>query len=74
MAEGVEKIYAQFVKPTDSDATELVPQSGMDEEFDTIEKEINEIESELESELRKIVKKLKWVALRRGAQMILIFS
>lgn len=59
MAEGIEKIYAQFVRPTDSDATELVPQSGMDEEFDTIEKEINEIESELESELKKIVKKLK---------------
>jgi DNA mismatch repair protein MSH6 len=59
LAEAIEKIYAQFVKPTDSDATELVPQSGMDEEFDTIEKEISEIESELESELRKIVKKLK---------------
>lgn len=59
MAECIEKIYAQFVKPTDNDATELVPQSGMDEEFDTIEKEINEIENELECELRKIVKKLK---------------
>ena len=59
MAEGIEKIYAQFVKPEDGDATELVPQSGMDEEFDTIEKEISEIESDLESELRKIVKKLK---------------
>lgn len=47
------------MKPEDGDATELVPQSGMDEEFDTIEKEISEIENELESELRKIVKKLK---------------
>ena len=74
LAEGVEKIYAQFVKPTESDATELVPQSGMDEEFGTIEKEINEIESELESELKKIMKKLKWVALRRRAPTILIFS
>jgi hypothetical protein len=59
LAEGIEKIDAQFVKPTDGDATELVPQSGMDEEFDTIEKEINDIESELESELRKTAKKLK---------------
>lgn len=59
MAEYIEKIYAQFVKPTDSDATELVPQSGMDEEFDTIEKEISEIENELESKLKKIVKKLE---------------
>jgi len=59
LVEAIEKIYAQFVEPTDGDATELVPQSGMDEEFDAIEKEISEIESELESELRKIVKKLE---------------
>jgi len=31
----------------------------MDEAFDAIEKEISEIEGELESELRKIVEKLK---------------
>lgn len=59
LEEYVEKIDAQFVKPTDGDATELVPQSGMDEEFDTIDKEISEIESELESGLRKVTKKLK---------------
>jgi len=59
LAEYTEKIYSQFVNPTGGDVTELVPQSGMDEEFDTIEKEISEIESELEKELRKIAKKLK---------------
>jgi hypothetical protein len=64
LVEHIEKIYTQFVKPTDGDATELVPQSGMDEEFDTIEKE-------LESELTKIAKKLKWVALHSRAQKIL---
>jgi hypothetical protein len=71
LVEHIEKIYTQFVKPTDGDATELVPQSGMDEEFDTIEKEISEIETELESELTKIAKKLKWVALHSRAQKIL---
>jgi len=31
----------------------------MDEAFDSIEKEVSKIESELESELREVVEKLK---------------
>ena len=40
------------------DTSELIPQEGMDEEYDKISAEINGIETELETKLKKFEKKL----------------
>jgi DNA mismatch repair protein MSH6 len=53
--------YLQNVKqmfvPLHGDSVDLVPEKGMDEEYDAITGEIDGIETELESGLRKLAKK-----------------
>jgi hypothetical protein len=43
--------------PPQGDSVELVPEKGMDDEYDAITGEIDKIEMELESGLRKLAKK-----------------
>jgi len=45
-------------EPPAEDASELVPQQGMDEEYDEISSEIKQIETELETKLKKLEQKL----------------
>ncbi|KAG8825170.1 DNA mismatch repair protein msh6 [Serendipita sp. 401] len=51
-------IKATFVQPASGDAAELVPQKGMDEEYDAVDSEISEIETDLNMKLQKHAKKL----------------
>lgn len=46
--------------PPHGDSLDLVPEKGMDEEYDAISEEIEEIENKLESELRSLAKKHKY--------------
>lgn len=50
--------------PPQADSVELVPQSGMDEEYDAVSGEIDSLEQELEEGLRKLGKKYKYVFTR----------
>ncbi|KDQ32081.1 hypothetical protein PLEOSDRAFT_1100597 [Pleurotus ostreatus PC15] len=50
----VESMYM----PTDKDADELTPRSGKDEDYDAVVTEIEELESGLDDELKKLEKKL----------------
>jgi len=53
----LQNIRSMFEPPSE-DASELVPQQGKDEEYDEISGEINQIERELESKLKKFEQKL----------------
>jgi DNA mismatch repair protein MSH6 len=53
----LQNIRDMFEAPTE-DASELVPQQGKDEEYDEISGEINQIERDLSSKLRKFEKTL----------------
>ncbi|KAG8830562.1 DNA mismatch repair protein msh6 [Serendipita sp. 399] len=51
-------VRALFVQPSSDDAVELAPQKGMDEEYDAVDNEISEIETDLNMKLQKTSKKL----------------
>lgn len=50
-------VRGMFVPPS-NDNFELIPEDGVDEEYDTIAKEIHDIETDLEQRLARLAKKL----------------
>ncbi|KAG5654432.1 hypothetical protein H0H81_002621 [Sphagnurus paluster] len=55
----IKNVENMYVKPTsEKDVDELVPREGKDEVYDGIMTEINELEEELEGDLKKMEKKL----------------
>ncbi|KAF7338601.1 DNA mismatch repair protein [Mycena venus] len=60
--QNIKKVQLMYEKPdSEKDASELVPQAGKDEVYDKVMQEIGELESELDDELAKFQKKMKWV-------------
>ena len=53
----LQNIKNMFVSSAE-DTNELIPQPGMDEQYDEISGEINSIETELETKLKKFEQKL----------------
>ena len=51
-------IREMFVPPS-SDNLELVPEDGVDEEYDSVAKEISDIETDLDQRLSKLARKLE---------------
>ncbi|PBK99844.1 DNA mismatch repair protein msh6 [Armillaria gallica] len=58
LLQNIKNVEAMYVKPSEKDANELVPQDGKDEAYDTIMSEIAELEEELDGELKKFEKKV----------------
>ncbi|KAG7445110.1 DNA mismatch repair protein Msh6, partial [Guyanagaster necrorhizus] len=58
LLQNIKNVEAMYIKPSEKDANELVPQEGKDGEYDTIMAEIAELEEELDGELKRFEKKL----------------
>ncbi|KAK0489289.1 muts domain V-domain-containing protein [Armillaria novae-zelandiae] len=58
LLQNINNVEAMYIKPSEKDANELVPQDGKDEAYDTIMSEISELEEELDGELKKFEKKI----------------
>jgi hypothetical protein len=56
-------------KPPPEDSFELVPQSGINKDYDVIAEEMREIEGELEERLEKLSKKTGSVAHHAGQKI-----
>ncbi|KAJ7074366.1 muts domain V-domain-containing protein [Mycena amicta] len=61
LIQNIKKVQQMYEKPPpEKDLSELVPQSGKDEVYDEIMEEIAGLEKELDDELDKFRKELKW--------------
>ncbi|KAK0501656.1 muts domain V-domain-containing protein [Armillaria luteobubalina] len=58
LMQNIKNVEAMYIKPSEKDANELVPQDGKDEAYDTIMSETAELEEELDGELKKFEKKI----------------